>query len=227
MYRPLLTAGTAAIALVAGSAAYAGPNLLTNGDFANPVTASDTDYAIPTDCVYGGATSCQVPETTVFVNINPNLDHPSWASFTNAGSGNDNANMLIVNGGGDASLAVWKQTLSVTKYETYQFTGYAASNYSQNPGILDGVFNGKLAGNPFTVSQVGTFAEFTFDWYSGSATSLNLALADLETDASGNDFSITNLSLVETSVPEPASAAALVIGLTAVTVIRFRRRRQR
>jgi hypothetical protein len=221
-----LTAAASLAGILVSGAAQAGPNLLTNGDFASAITSADTDYTIPADCVYGVATSCQVPETTAFVNTNPNLDHPSWSSFTTAGSGNDNANMLIVNGGGDASQAVWKQSLGVTAYETYQFTGWAASNYIDNPGVLEALFNGVSAGDAFTVTQVGTWAEFTFDWYSGSATTLNLALLDLETAADGNDFSLTNFSLEQTSVPEPASAAALIVGLSVVTVIRLRRRRR-
>jgi hypothetical protein len=42
--------------------------------------------------------------------------------------------------------------------------------------------------------------------------------------ASGNDFSVDDFTLTE--VPEPASAAALIVGLTVITVIRLRRRRR-
>ena len=218
-------------ALTAGGSAQAGSgNLLPNGDFAtSSLTTTNTDYIIPA-CTYGVASSCQVEETTAFVNTNPNLDHPSWASFTTAGSGNDSPNMLIVNGGNvspDASLPFWKQSsIGVTAEETYQFTGWAASNYALNAAVIEGLFNGVSAGNAFAVTEVGGWTEFTFDWFSGTATSLDLALLDLNTAPDGNDFSVTNLSLIQTSVPEPASAAALIAGLSAITIIRLRRRRR-
>ena len=212
--------------LLAAGAAKAGPNLITNGNFAAGVADFTSDYTVPNDCVYGQATSCQVPETTIFVNTDPNLDHPSWASFGSS-PGNGSPNMLIVNGGEDASQAVWRQGgIAVAQNEIYQFTGFAASSYGTNPGILQLTFNGATTGLPYTLSTMtGVWGEFTFDWYSGSATSLDLALFDLDTEANGNDFALDNFSLTQLTVPEPASAAALIVGMTVVMVIRQRRRR--
>ncbi len=224
MQRTLLSA-IAGLVLAAHGAAFADPSVnvpLTDGDFSSPITAGQTGYTIA-PCTYGVAEqTCQYAENTVFVNTNPNLDHNLWASF---GTGTANPNMLIVNGGADPSLPVWQDNgIAIAADHLYQFTGYAASNYPSNPALLEIAFNGVTTGVPFTVTQVGTFEQFTFDWFSGSATSLNLQLLDVNTVASGNDFSVDDFTLTE--VPEPASAAALIVGLTVITVIRLRRRRR-
>ena len=220
----------ASVMLAAAGSAKAGPNLIANGNFAAGLTGFSSDYTVPTNpaCIYNQAVFCQGAETTIFVNTDPNLDHPAWASFGSS-PGNGSPNMLIVNGGEDATLAVWRQGgIAVAQDEIYQFTGFAASSYSANPAILQLTFNGATVGGAYTLSATpGAWGEFTFDWYSGSATSLDLALFDLETDANGNDFALDNFALVALTVPEPASAAALVVGLAVIMVIRSRRRRSR
>jgi hypothetical protein len=223
---PALGVAAAALLLIGAGAARAGTNLLTNGDFEQLGTDGSTPSGFETDytwadCTYGVATSCQMPEASIYVNTDPNLDHPAWSSF----GAENGSNMLIVNGGGDPTQAVWRETgITVTPNETYQFTGWAAANYSTNPGILALTFNGASVGTPFTVSTTpGLWQEFTVDWYSGASTSLALSLFDLATEPSGNDFSLDNFSLLQTSVPEPASAAALIAGLAALGMTRRRR----
>lgn len=227
---PLYHLLVATVLLAAANSAKAGPNLIVNGNFAAGVTGFSSDYAVPTNpaCIYNQAVFCQGPETTIFVNTDPNLDHPSWASFGSS-AGNGSPNMLIVNGGSDATQAVWRQGgIAVAQDEIYQFTGFAASSYSANPGILQLTFNGAKVGGAYALSATpGAWSEFTFDWYSGGASSLNLALFDLETDASGNDFALDDFELVALTVPEPASAAALIVGMAVIMVIRNRRRRSR
>ena len=222
-----LLLGTSLLA-VAG-AAKADPNLIVNGNFDAGLTGFTSDYAVPTNpaCIYNQAVYCQGPESTIFVNTDPNLDHPSWASFGSS-PGNGSPNILIVNGGENSTQAVWRQGgIAVAQNEIYQFTGFAASNYSANPSVLQLTFNGATVGAAYAVNATpGAWGEFTYDWYSGAATSLDLALFDLETDASGNDFSLDNFSLVALTVPEPASAAALIVGMTVVMVVRQRRRRR-
>jgi hypothetical protein len=213
----------AAVLLAAAPLAHAGTPVnipLANGDFSSPITAAETGYTIA-PCTYGAdAQSCQYATDTVFVNTNPNLDHNLWASFTGA----PDANMLIVNAATSANVAVYQDLgIAVAANHAYQFAGYAASNYFQSPAVLETDFNGVNAGTSFTVSKVGAFEKFTFDWFSGSATTLDLALIDANLQASGNDFALDDLTLTE--VPEPASAAALIVGLTVITVIRLRRRK--
>src|SRR5271165_6515931 len=148
-----LGAATAALILVIASGAHADPNLIVNGDFEAGVgpgglTGFASDYTYAT-CPYPAASACQEPESTIYVNTDPNLDHPAWSSFA-AESG---SNMLIVNGGSNPSAAVWREpSIAVTPYQTYQFTGWVAATYTANPGVLALNFNGAGVGAPFTVS---------------------------------------------------------------------------
>jgi hypothetical protein len=217
----------AAAILAAAGTAQAGPNLITNGNFSAGLTGFTSDYTVPTDpaCIYGQAVDCQGAESTIFVNTDPSLDHTSWSSFGSS-PGNGSPNMLLVNGGSDPTQVIWGQGgIAVAQNEVYEFSGAAASSFLGNPGILQLTFNGATVGSAYTINLTpGVWGNFTFDWYSGSATSLDLALFDLETAADGNDFALDDFSLVQVSVPEPASAAALIVGLTIVMVIRRRRR---
>jgi hypothetical protein len=158
------------------------------------------------------------------VNTDPHLDHPSWSSFS-AYSG---SNMLIVNGGATPSLPVWEEAgISVAADQYYTFTGYVAANYPANPALIGIGFNGATTGSPFTVSTTpGLWEQFSFTWYSGDATSLDVTLLDLNPVADGNDFAVDALSLTQSSVPEPASAALLIMGLSVVGVVRRRRAAQ-
>jgi len=216
-----------ALTMSATAGALAGPNLIVNGDFSAGLSDFTSGYTVPTNpaCQYGVAVYCQGPESTIFVNTDPNLDHPSWTSFGTTGSGNDSPNMLIVNGGSNPLLPVWEQSsIAVMAYETYQFTGWVAANYASNPALISIGFNGVTVSPPFTVSTTpGLWQEITIDWYSGSNATLDLALFDLNPVADGNDFSVTNLSLLQTSVPEPASAAAFMAGLAGLLIARRRR----
>jgi len=230
----LIATALAAAGLIAtAGSAEAGPSLITNVNFGAGPAGFTSDYAVPASpaCILGQAASCLVPVGTMFVMTGPDPDQPSWGSF-GAWPGTGSPNMLIVNRGGNASQAVWRPDGvafapdSAYQFAAYQFTGFAAGSDKTNRAILQLLFNGATARAAYAVSATpGAWGEFTYDWYSGSATSLNLTLLEVEKTANGNDFSLHNLSLGVLNVAEPASAAALVVGMTVIIVARKRRRR--
>ncbi len=142
--------------------------------------------------------------------------------------------MLVANGSGDSWNRVWYQNISVVAGKTYDVSFSAASLFPDNPAILR-FFAGLDPSDPFAVQNVATIAlagaTGADAWLTGTGQftathsgSVRMFISDMITAATGNDFAIDNISVVE-AVPEPCSLMLLGIG-SVIGLGVCRRRRQ-
>jgi hypothetical protein len=76
---------------------------------------------------------------------------------------------------------------------------------------------GNQIGSATAPSVIDTWQQYTFNWNSGSSTSVLLALKDLNTSGSENDFAIDNISM--SAVPEPSSVILLALALPLIFLL--------
>lgn len=170
---------------------------IVNGDFEAGDSGFSSDYSVGSlydPAVYG-------------VGTDPSLFHGAWASFGDHTSGS--GNMLIVNGGMDASVDFWKSSASLAT-GTYELSFYATSTYPESPAKIQLLVNGSMVGDTGTLSPAtGEWTKYSFAFTASSGMN-SFSLRDLDTHFSGNDFAVDDISVQ--AVPEPASMAALGVG---------------
>jgi len=200
-----------AVAAIAASVALCGmaqasSNLIFNGDFELGNTGFSTDYT------HSPATG--VPEGVYAILNNPAFGwHPQAASYYDHTTGTSSGKMMAVNGAIYPGKIVWSQTVSVSANTTYIFSGWVSSWFPESPAQLEISVNSTPIGTVTAPSTTGVWQQFSFTWFSGSSTSAVLSIVDLNTDSSGNDFALDDLSFV----PEPGSLLALGVGLIGLT----------
>lgn len=185
-------------------------NLLTNGDFELGNTGFFTQYTL------NNATG--VPEGVYSILQNPSTWHPNAASYGDHTTGN--GLMMAINGAIQPNVIVWSQTVSVSPNTFYTFSGWVSSWVSLSPAVLDIQINGNSIGQVTAPSTTATWQQFSFTWNSGSSTSAQLSIVNLNTVAIGNDFALDDLEFV----PEPTSIAFLGMGVASLL---FRKNRKR
>lgn len=168
-----------------------GPDLVVNGDFSAGNTGFQTDYVLGT----GGTWGLLSLEGRYVVMNNASAAHTNFANCFDHTVGNATGNMLIVNGSSIPGTTVWEQTITVAPNTNYLFEMWATSVVSQNPGIfiytINGVQIGSLMNLPTTTCQWVSFNE---TWNSGTNTQAVIAIESLNTQISGNDFAIDDIS---------------------------------
>jgi hypothetical protein len=213
----------AGLALCRPSVARADSNLLTNGDFEAGNTGFTSGYAYTPGNIYG--------ENTYDVVSNPHDDHPLANSYGDHTTGS--GLMLALNGDTSSNVAAWSETVQVTAGNEYDFDGFLSS-WSQGYGPiarLELVINGTDIGEADAPAAGGVWSQFSDAWNAGAATSATITLYDLETAASGNDFSLDDLSFSQNlplgdtnAAPAPASGMAALIGFAGIAAMKLRRR---
>ena len=206
-------------ACLAGFAGYGfsssafGQNLLQNGDFAAGDVQFSSDYKF---------TKGDITGTGVYDIVKSPRDSSGNAtSFVDrSGSGS----MLAANGGGDASKAVWRQTVTgILPGSKLEFSGWTAAWYPGNPAKLIVKINGIQIGQTFTGSGTpAAWQRFTVAWNSESATVATIELFDSATGWIGDDFVLDDLSfeyLSRPNVPRRARATATVVNGFVVGVV--------
>jgi hypothetical protein len=122
--------------------------------------------------------------------------------------------MMIVNGAADASLQVWEETVSVTPSTNYIFSYWGAEVDHDSSSLphLSLKINGNVIGSntfpEYPPDNGGKWQNYQFTWNSGSSKTADLALFDLNTDVSWNDFALDDISLSAGPVPAAGNAAA-------------------
>jgi hypothetical protein len=211
-------------AVLAASPAYA-VNLIANGDFeaGNTGFASQYTYTVP------GPTNLY-PESTYTVDTNPINSHDLFSSFGDHTSGE--GNFMIINGAGVANEAVWiSQPLMLAANTSYTFAFWLVSVHPASPAQLEiqALADGpSFSFGPFTASgTTGVWQRYSGSFNTGgNTTPWTLNITNLNTELSGNDFGIDDISLTANAgIPEPGSWAMLVAGF-GLTGFAARRRRQ-
>ena len=103
--------------------------------------------------------------------------------------------MLAVNGATTANENIWCQTVAVQPNTTYEFSAWLASFISENPAILQFSINGDLIGNPLNAPvETCIWEQFFSVWESDANTSAEICITNQNTQGSGNDFGIDDIS---------------------------------
>lgn len=166
-----------------------GPNLITNGDFSQGDTGFTSDYTP------GNSMSNLGPladKGQYLVSNNPSATQSQFAPCTDHTS--QGGNMMVVNGFDEPS-DVWCQVVTVDPETDYQFQSWVVSVVSQNPARLQFSINDQLIGSPFTAtSTLCNWQSFDALWNSGTATSAEICVENVNLSAAGNDFALDDIS---------------------------------
>jgi hypothetical protein len=168
-----------------------GQNLLVNGDFGMGMAGFRSTYA----CSPGNLWK----EGSYDVVTNPHLDHSLGGSFGDHTTGT--GFMLALNGSRDTNAVVWSETVSVSPNTTYLFSGWGASwgddghGFDLSPAVIRVVINGQqYAGDVRLAATNGLWQTYATMWHSQSSTQAVIEIHDENTEWSGNDFALDDLS---------------------------------
>jgi hypothetical protein len=176
----------AAIAL-SGLATAAYANTALDPSFTSGFSSDYAQVTTPDQAGPGG----QWVEGTYAINTDPYLEHGFWSSFSAPNGGN----MLIVNGATTAGLQVWDIQLNAG---TYDFSALEANNYASwaavSPADLVLELNGTIISSVFENDQAaGNWETWTVAGINVPSGGGTLAIVDLNTVSSGNDFSLAGV----------------------------------
>ncbi len=170
-------------------------NLIFNGDFSQGNISFTTDYTqVANPNPFGVQSSYAIVQ-------NPN----AWFTpFSSCGDHTSGAgNMMVVDGSTDptGTIRVWCTAIpvAVLPNKSYTFSYYIASVAPENPARIQVTINGVSLGTPVTAPATTCLWTLqSYVWNSGSATTADICIFDIESAAVGNDFALDDISLVET-----------------------------
>jgi gliding motility-associated-like protein len=167
------------------------PNLVVNGDFSAGNTGFDSDYTYVVDIP--NIQNEMNPEGTYTVINNPNLVHAGFSACNDHTGG---GNMMVVNGAANLQ-DIWCQTIPISEDTWYNVSAWVASMNPASPAQLQFSINDVPIGN--IINAVPTpcvWSPFNATWNSGSNTTAEICILNLNTAPGGNDFAIDDISLV-------------------------------
>jgi len=189
-------------------------NLVFNGDFEAGNTSFKTGYLYsPTDIGAQG---------TYTVDSDPHNTHPLFASYGDHTSGV--GKMMIVNGTG-SDLIVWEQAIPVIPDTDYELSLWLSKCVPYSPAQLEFYINDISIGTSFVPEATAEWIQFSKSWSASGNSTAVVKIVDLNTEASGNDFAIDDISYI----PEPAvipAPVALMLGGIGVGLVGWLRRRR-
>ena len=178
-------------------------NLVNNGDFSiNDISTFTSEYIPGT----GGPNGLLDNEGQYAIASNSNDMHQNWASCTDHTGG---GNMLAVNASLDPD-DIWCQNITVAQNTDYAFSTWVTSVFPTNPAQLQFTINDNTIGETLMATPTTCeWNQFYAIWNSGNETSATICIANVNTELSGNDFAIDDISFSEVCV----STDSLVISL--------------
>lgn len=170
--------------------------LITNGSFTAGNIGFTTAYTFVAD---GPGQNELIPEGTYSIVNDANLVHPSFYGKQRNGTA---GNIMVINGHPSLGSAVWNQnSITVQPNTTYYFSAWAMSVVNGNNAVLSFSINGNQVGTtaflPNGYSNIDgpyNWIRFFGTWNSGSETTANLAIINLNTVLGGNDFALDDIS---------------------------------
>jgi hypothetical protein len=191
-------------------------NLFVNGDFESGNTGFTTDYSFAVLNIGSEA------EGQYGIGSSPQAFNQNFA--TNAGDHTTGfGNMMFVNASPQADSVVWSQSVAVRQNANYTLEGWVMTLYPASPANLSFTINGAQVGNNFIASfSSGVWLPFSVNWNSAGSTSALIQITDTNTQGSGNDFALDDLSFNGPAVPEPSSSI-LISGAALFAIARRRR----
>ena len=180
-------------------------NVVTNGDFERGNTGFTTGYT------YGNVSG----PGAYWVGKNALQAPGAYRDWYNGGDHTTGTgNMLVVNGANSATTPVWEEVVPVTPNTAYTFLcwGAGVDHKSQSLPHLQLTINGSSVGSDDLPANSpdngGAWKSVTFSWNSSSSTSADLALVDLNTETTWNDFALDDISFGPTQRLESARATS-------------------
>ncbi|QNA46267.1 LamG-like jellyroll fold domain-containing protein [Lacibacter sediminis] len=161
-----------------------GNNLIVNGNFSNGNTGFTSAYN------YAAA---NITEGQYFVGASPQ----GWnSSLSNCGDHTTgNGNMMLVNGSPAPDIKIWTQTVTVLPNTNYSFSTWIQALWPPNPAQLQFSINNNAIGTLITASlPTCTWTQFYTTWNSGNATSATISIINKNTQVTGNDFALDDIS---------------------------------
>jgi hypothetical protein len=201
-FRILPTFGLIAVALLVETAS--AQNLVVNGDFESGNKGFTTGYALG-DVSGPGAYN---------IGTNPSSAPGAFGDWCNCGDHTSGSGMMmIVNGATSAAVPVWHEVVHVAPSTNYRFSYWGAEvdHVSNSLPHLAVKINGRMIGSSHfpqnSPDNGGQWQNFSFTWNSGSSHTADLVLADLDTDATWNDFALDDISFAPADTSAGASSA--------------------
>jgi gliding motility-associated-like protein len=161
-----------------------GGNIVVNGNFENGNTGFTSQY------IYnpGSGFNSGVYNTGSSIIA----WHPGMANCQDHTSGT--GKMLMVNGADQLNVNVWTQTIPIQHNTNYVFSTWIQNITFLNPAQLQFSINGSPIGTIFTAnSQSCIWEQFYTTWNSGTATSAQIAILNMNSAFSGNDFALDDI----------------------------------
>lgn len=167
-----------------------GNNLVTNGDFSAGNAGFTSSYQY---------SASGLPAGVYFVGQNPSAWNASMIGCQDHSSGN--GNMLIVNGSIEPNVNVWSQTINIQPNTSYAFSIWLQTLSPGSPEQLQFSINDKPLDDIFQASaNTCEWKQFYTIWNSGNSTTAVISIVNMNQVASGNDFTLDDISFAPVSI---------------------------
>lgn len=160
-------------------------NILLNSDFSQGNTGFTSDYFSSTTGGYGRYLVTNRGAQSWWSGFSPCVDHTT-------GTGN----MMLIDGGPTANQNVWCQDIPVRPNTDYAFSAWIVNICTcGSPPLLQFGINGANLGNLINVTTVNCqWNQFYEIWNSGNNTTAKICLLNQNTNPSGNDFALDDIT---------------------------------
>ena len=109
---------------------------------------------------------------------------------------------MMIDGATEPGVVVWSEQISIVPNTYYDFSTWVCTLNPESRALLQFSINGTQVGDVFTApSQTCTWEQFSAVWYSGNSSTATISILDLNTEYSGNDFGLDDISFREVLIP--------------------------